>query len=183
MKVVSRFIFIVFLVLSFQIFAENGASSSGQESSSAQSQAAKQSANNSDSHKKSDMECVAERNLGYASLAILLGFYILAFNFTQLKLGKETDWSLGKALSETLGEVTTGNPPTLVPSSSRLIAFIGSLVLVGTVFSASFYIVWGLFNCQPMERLGDFGQFLLAGSALFAPYAANKLSELFKVKG
>ena len=182
MKILYRALFVLFIILNFQVLAENSVGSTSQETGSSQSQIAKQSDNKSLDDKQCDMKCVDERNLGYASLAVLLGFYMLVFNFTRSKFDKESDWSLGKALSETLGDGSTEKPITFIPSSSRLIAFIGSLVLIGTFLSGSFYVVWGLFNCQPMDRLDDFGKFILAGSALFAPYAVNKLSEIFKIK-
>lgn len=182
MKILCRTFIVLFMVLSFQLDAETSFGNTSQEISSALPQVAKQSDNNSLEKKQCEMKCIDERNLGYASIAVLLGFYILVFNITGSKFDKESDWSLGKALSETSGDGSSANPIMFIPSSSRLIAFLGSLVLIGTFLSGSFYVVWGLFNCQPMDRLDDFGKFILAGSALFAPYAVNKLSEIFKIK-
>ncbi|MGA7937138.1 MAG: hypothetical protein WCA35_26540, partial [Kovacikia sp.] len=67
--------------------------------------------------------------------------------------------------------------PQLVASASRLIALVGSIVLGGVLFTSSFYIVWALFNCQPMKPLSDLGSYLTACAALFAPYVANKVSD------
>ncbi|MEH1887824.1 hypothetical protein [Nostoc sp.] len=70
--------------------------------------------------------------------------------------------------------------PRLVASSSRLIAFIGSIFLAGVLFPSSFYIVWALFNCQPLKPLSDLGAYLTACGALFTPYIASKVSDILK---
>jgi hypothetical protein len=73
-------------------------------------------------------------------------------------------WSLSRALSE------DGKP-----SSSRLIAFVGMLVLMVIYIGISYVAVWRLLNNQ---LLPDISGFLLTGLSLFAPYAANQLKNM-----
>jgi len=73
-------------------------------------------------------------------------------------------WSLAGALSE-----------DDKPSSSRLIAFAGLLVLMVIYIGVSYVVVWRLLNNQ---GLPDVNGFLLTGLTLFAPYAANQFKAL-----
>ena len=75
--------------------------------------------------------------------------------------------------------------PTLLrvlePSSSRLIALVGMVVIL------LMYVGFGLFalytfglTCQMPSSTGSVTSFLYSGMALFAPYVANKVSEVFR---
>lgn len=64
-----------------------------------------------------------------------------------------------------------------VPSTSRLGAAVGTLVLA--VMGVGYYMLWSLFTQQSVN-LSSIGTYFLSGSALFAPYAFNQLSSIFK---
>jgi hypothetical protein len=97
------------------------------------------------------------------------------------------NWSLGTALSEptqTTALDAAGAPvttTTLVASSSRLIAYYGSLAIL------ALYLGFGVFVLLSFARgtgapkdTEQVMEFLLGGLSLFAPYAANKLTGAFK---
>jgi GH24 family phage-related lysozyme (muramidase) len=83
------------------------------------------------------------------------------------------------------GIATAAETPTLLkvlePSSSRLIALVGMVVIL------LMYVGFGLFalytfglTCQMPSSTGSVTSFLYSGMALFAPYVANKVSEVFR---
>ncbi|MBD2598316.1 hypothetical protein H6G74_28905 [Nostoc spongiaeforme FACHB-130] len=84
-----------------------------------------------------------------------------------------------KQATEALKQATEAKPQ-LVASSSRLLAFIGSIIISGMLLASSFYIVWRLFNCQSLEPLSNLGTYLTSSAALFIPYIANKVGDIFK---
>jgi hypothetical protein len=87
---------------------------------------------------------------------------------------------IDKALSEKMlthsGEQPSENN---VPSSSRLGAAVGVLVLAIMALGVGYYMLWSLFTKQTVD-LSSVGTYFLSGSALFAPYAFNQLSSIFK---
>lgn len=66
-----------------------------------------------------------------------------------------------------------------VPSTSRLGAAVGTLVLAVMALGVGYYMLWSLFTQQSVD-LSSIGTYFLSGSALFAPYAFNQLSSIFK---
>lgn len=66
-----------------------------------------------------------------------------------------------------------------VPSTSRLGAAVGTLVLAVMALGVGYYMLWSLFTHQSVD-LSSIGTYFLSGSALFAPYAFNQLSSIFK---
>ena len=101
-------------------------------------------------------------------------------------------WTLAMALSENevlkdaagnpVTDPVTGQPKSLVSaSSSRLIAFMGMVVIVCMFLGIGYYIIWGLFTgIDVAAKLTGIWAYFAAGSSLFAPYAANQLAELLK---
>lgn len=79
----------------------------------------------------------------------------------------------------------TPNPPPAgqksdeTPSTSRLGAAVGTLVLAVMALGVGYYMLWSLFTHQTVD-LTSIGTYFLSGSALFAPYAFNQLSSIFK---
>lgn len=120
--------------------------------------------------------------------AVLLGvtiLWVLALVIIIKSLRKQ-NWNLGEALSEeaTLPPGTptpaAGQEPPTLPSSSRLIALIGT-VLNGSFFiGIGYYVLWQLFNGQPVTAATNAWQFFLAGSTLFLPYGVNKVTSILK---
>lgn len=69
-----------------------------------------------------------------------------------------------------------------MPSTSRVVAAVGTLVLAAMLLGVGYYTLWSLFTYQSVD-LSSIGTYFLAGSALFAPYAVNQLSSIFKAGG
>ena len=92
-------------------------------------------------------------------------FYIVAIRETVVILRRSNDWSLAKALQEADGK----------PSSSRLIAFLGLLILIVLYMELGYVVIWRLLNNEPMP---DVQSFLLTGLSLFAPYAFNQIKQV-----
>jgi disulfide bond formation protein DsbB len=108
----------------------------------------------------------------------------------------QSSWSLADALSEE-AEVTamdkeTGQPlrdkadkvvmvTELCASSSRLIAFMGMLVILLMFLGfGTFALYWFAKTGKMPSGMDDVINFLVAGLTLFAPYVVNKFSSLFE---
>ncbi|MGD1015074.1 MAG: hypothetical protein ABR863_01355 [Roseiarcus sp.] len=80
--------------------------------------------------------------------------------------------------------VAAGGPALDNTSYSRLSGFIGSVVLACFLWAISNYVLYASFydtNTDDISKfLGSLGTYFLAGASLFAPYAFNKLSSVFK---
>lgn len=66
-----------------------------------------------------------------------------------------------------------------VPSYSRVGAAVGTFVLATMVLGMGYYMLWSLFTRHTVD-LSSVGTYFLSASALFAPYAFNQLSSIFK---
>lgn len=91
---------------------------------------------------------------------------------------------LESALNEkTPVPVAAGAPAVdAMASSSRLIGFVASVVMVGVLWGAGNYMIYAAFF--EVEKIAGFlssiSTFFLAGSTLYLPYGANKLSAAVK---
>lgn len=66
-------------------------------------------------------------------------------------------------------------------SSSRLIAFMGSLVILFIFFGFGTVALYGFATTGTVPAtLKDITDYLLAGLTLFAPYTVNKFAKLFE---
>ena len=102
----------------------------------------------------------------------------------------DSGWSLAEALSEP--ETMTQDPAAatpvtvtrLVPSTSRLIAFMGlfGILLLYLGFGAVLLYYFGTGQNLP-GGVDEVQSFLLAGLTLFAPYVVNKFADIFKSFG
>lgn len=128
----------------------------------------------------SDLKCAPNPNAAWLSMVVMAFVYVVAI-FKVSRLAAESGWKLGEALSEEYSS-EPGSGERMVASSSRFIAFIGSITLVGLLTASSFYIVWALYMCQPLDRLNQLATYLISCMALFAPYALNKIGGMFKGK-
>ncbi|MFN9618488.1 MAG: glycoside hydrolase family protein [Synechococcaceae cyanobacterium] len=86
-----------------------------------------------------------------------------------------------RAAGEPAGNQNPSLLRVLEPSSSRLIALVGMVVIL------LMYVGFGLFalytfglTCRMPSSTGSVTSFLYSGMALFAPYVANKVSEVFR---
>ena len=122
------------------------------------------------------------------TIAILIAMTILwVFSLLIiLKALRAGHWSLAAALSEE-ADLPTGTPtpaagqlPPTLPSTSRLIALIGT-VIMGTFFiGVGYYVMWQLCNGQPITAASNAWTFFAAGATLFLPYGANKVTSILK---
>ncbi|WP_243312584.1 hypothetical protein [Fundidesulfovibrio agrisoli] len=120
--------------------------------------------------------------------AIVLVLAVYAFFKIFALLGRDQNWSLAKALSETetVENSDASDPSKIVkstqtiPSTSRLIAMLGMMVIVVLFLGIGITIIWNLGSTGSMPKLTDLTTFLYGGASLFAPYAINKFSEAFK---
>ena len=95
-----------------------------------------------------------------------------------------TDSSGDRSAEAGMGHLKSTLPPTTLrimePSTSRLIALLGSIVLLLLYlgFGAVSLFTYGR-TCQMPTSTGQVTTFLYSGLALFAPYVANKFSSVF----
>ncbi|WP_051563722.1 hypothetical protein [Enterovibrio calviensis] len=92
-----------------------------------------------------------------------------------------------KVLPQNKNDSDTGDAKehsTSIGSFSRTAGAFGAMALAAATIGISYWLIYALF-CQDSESISEsltsVGYFFLAGSALFAPYAFNQLSSLFKV--
>lgn len=119
----------------------------------------------------------------------VLGFLLISLSAVRRSLANDPDWKLAHALSEELDTpppptppaagatgVTPPVAPVLVGSSSRLIAFMGMLVIMAFFTGVGLWLLWSLLRTgrvpADMERLVNF---FYGGAMLFAPYMVNQL--------
>lgn len=114
---------------------------------------------------------------------IILVTIFLAIGFSTMRKALK-GWDLKDALSEEASMPAAAPPdkllsssgrPYMVPSSSRLISFMGSLVLVALLMGLGYYLIWAYFSGGPVPDIKNITDFLLAGSGIFIPYAVNKV--------
>jgi hypothetical protein len=113
-------------------------------------------------------------------ITVTLWFGLLVLLKTLSKQG----WSLKDALTEE-AKLPVGAPPPaagalppMVPSSSRLIALIGT-VLQSTFFIAiGYYVIWQLCNGQSIQEATNAWTFFAGGATLFLPYGINKATSV-----
>lgn len=67
-----------------------------------------------------------------------------------------------------------------LPSFSWIAGSIGALSLVATFVAVGYWTLYALYLDGDLQRLKDLWWFFLAGSALFLPYAFNRLSTIGK---
>lgn len=137
----------------------------------------------------------------YMVLIVVLFGILFCIGAVKVSLDKHKTWSLANALSEE-GDVTAegtaptagaavGAPPvqsastkvvtTLHASSSRLIAFLGSIVILFLFLGFGLVAIYHFATSGTLpSSTSSVKDYLLTGLALFAPYAVNKFSSLFE---
>ena len=130
----------------------------------------------------------------YLVLASLLVGLLAVFAATARAL-RDTRWSFADALSEEAdltANDSAGMPYTvngavvkesvLRASSSRLIAFLGTIAILALFLGFGTFILWNFARTGNMQGAGEVRDFLLGGLGLFAPYVVNKFSSVFAPK-
>ena len=121
--------------------------------------------------------------------ALVVGFLLVSLLAVKRSL-KDGGWSLAHALSEDIeptqgvgdagavipanGQVLAGGT-VMVGSASRLIAFMGMLVILAFFIGVGLWLLWELLStgCVPGE-LDKLTSYFYGGAMLFAPYMANQ---------
>lgn len=129
---------------------------------------------------------------GWLVLVVLaLVWLVILGGFIAVKRAvAQANWSVADALSEATEVTLTAPRGALNPgdkvtemraSSSRTIAFMGSIVILGLFLGFGSVVLYGYASTGELPKdLTTIIQFLLAGLGLFAPYAVNKLSSAVK---
>jgi hypothetical protein len=86
--------------------------------------------------------------------------------------------SMENKLPDMLSEKTGSKAGT--PSFSRLAGAVGTMGLAAALIGVGYWSIYTLFADGDLSRLQGLSTYFLSGSALFAPYAFNQLSGIFK---
>jgi hypothetical protein len=81
------------------------------------------------------------------------------------QLDRDRDWNLGDLMSGADGK----------PSASRLIAFLGFLVMTSIILGIGYSSLWVFLKTGQLPSLSGASTFLVACAGLFAPYFANQI--------
>lgn len=132
----------------------------------------------------------------YAVVVIAFVGIFIAFAAVCRILRDNPRWSLADALSEEADVPVTnaaGQPvigangaaatqPQLTASTSRLIAFVGTIGILGLFLGFGAIIMFEYGKTGNITNADAIGKYLLAGLTLFAPYVVNKFSSVFAPK-
>jgi len=117
---------------------------------------------------------------------VVTGFMIGLFVFMLSDVRnsqKAGQWSFGDALSEESTyqpkDIRKKSDVIIFASTSRLIALIGLMGILGIVVGVGYSIMWSLFIHGTVPDLSGVRSFLYGAATLFAPYLANQLSSAF----
>lgn len=131
---------------------------------------------------------VPKESVFWATFWIMTGILAFAFLFISLGLLRSRDWQLGDAVSEEAGNqpdpLPAGTKPIMVASSSRLIALLGLLNILGVFLGFGYYFLYSAFaGTVHLEDMKSVIYYLFSGAVMFAPYLANQLRDAFSSLG
>lgn len=110
--------------------------------------------------------------------AIIIYSLILAWGIRQAHLIINKQGGLANILSEKTDDPAKAEgQPT---SYSRVSGFVGSMGLASVFIGIGYWVIFMLFADKQITNLENLKAYFLSGSALFAPYAFNKISGMFK---
>jgi len=123
--------------------------------------------------------------LTFCIMTAILGF---SFVFVALGLLRNQNWLLGDALSEEAGNqpdpLPAGVKPVMVASSSRFIALLGLLNILGVFLGFGYYFLYAAFSgTVNLTDMKSVIYYLFSGAVMFAPYLANQLQSAFSSLG
>jgi hypothetical protein len=134
----------------------------------------------------------------YGVIGIVVVGAIVSMLLVRAALAAAKTWSLSDALSEEteVSSIVDGKPQInaatnepvtvilMMASTSRLIAFMGMLVLILMFVGFGSFALYGFAVSGTLPAsIDQVGKFLLAGMTLFAPYAVNKFAGVFESLG
>ncbi|RDV84712.1 hypothetical protein [Ammonifex thiophilus] len=117
-----------------------------------------------------------------SSFGLAFGVMLLIFSsliYPVVRMLRSDPSFLKKALSEVV-DCREGEP-VLVPSSSRLIALAGLIVILAVDGGIATVILHRLAEGAPLPELDKVNYFLICQAGLFAPYAVSKLAEVIRL--
>ncbi len=122
--------------------------------------------------------------LATASVVTILIGALLGFMLYDLHKAQQSgQWSLGNALSEESSfqpkEINQKSDVIMFASTSRLIALVGLMGILGVVIAIGYSIAWNLYVYGNVPDISQIRSFLLGSATLFAPYLANQLTGMF----
>ena len=106
---------------------------------------------------------------------------VLIWGLRMLKSSFKVEGTLLKLLSEDEPHPKNPKDNSPKPSFSRLAGAVGSMGLAAVFIGIGYWVIFALFTGEDITRLDGLGPYFLSGSALFAPYAFNKLARVFKI--
>jgi hypothetical protein len=107
----------------------------------------------------------AEDGVCWAVFALMT--FVLIFGVITLggRLSRDRDWNFADVMSGADGK----------PSASRMIAFLGFLVMTVIILGIGYSSLWVFLKTGQLPSLSGASTFLLACSGLFTPYFANQI--------
>lgn len=96
--------------------------------------------------------------------SIMIGLLLIVLFWIMRVLRRASKWSFAEALSE-----------NGLASCSRLIAFLGFIVIVDVLFGFGLFAVWSLFTKGSLPSMTGALAFASGGATLFTPYFANQI--------
>jgi len=115
----------------------------------------------------------------------ILFFAMIAIGVALARLLRRApQWSLADALSEEADLADGGVARTvLAASTSRLIAFLGMIAILGLFLGFGAFVLWGVAETGHVpEDSDEFSKYLFGGATLFAPYIVNKFASAFSIR-
>jgi hypothetical protein len=120
----------------------------------------------------------------WITLVIVTAFIALLMLSLIKGLMGSQEWTFADALSEESDPQPSPPPagkPVMVASSSRLIAFLGLIVILALFLGVGYYLLWCLFTQRELKELDYTIKYFYSGLVLFAPYIVNKFSDAFSI--
>jgi hypothetical protein len=127
---------------------------------------------------------VGKGTVFWVSFAIMTAMIAASLVFVASALLRNPSWNLGDAVSEESSVQTGGVRPTMVASSSRLIALLGLLMIMGAFVGFAYYFLYSAFAGQmDRDQMKSVFYYLASGAVMFAPYLANQMQSAFSAFG
>jgi hypothetical protein len=131
---------------------------------------------------------VSKETVFWAAFCIMTAILGFAFVFTVVGLLRSQNWFLGDALSEEAGNqpdpLPPGVKPVMVASSSRLMALLGLLNILGVFLGFGYYFLYAAFaGTVNLTDMKSVIYYVFSGAVMFAPYLANQLQSAFSSFG
>ena len=131
---------------------------------------------------------VSRETVFWAAFCIMTAILGFAFVFTVVGLLRSQNWFLGDALSEEAGNqpdpLPPGVKPVMVASSSRLMALLGLLNILGVFLGFGYYFLYAAFaGTVNLTDMKSVIYYLCSGAVMFAPYLANQVRSAFSSFG